>query len=189
MREIALQQIEECIEHHRKLNEHHVDIFVQIAECFLAAVEKGGTIYFCGNGGSAADAQHVVAELVGRLMRERRAIPAIALTTDTSILTAVSNDYGYERVFARQVEAFVTEKDILVAISTSGKSGNVRKAVEIARKRGACVIGFTGEPGEPLASESSLCFCAPAKNTQRIQEIHILAWHIICDLVERAIAK
>jgi D-sedoheptulose 7-phosphate isomerase len=147
--------------------------------------EAGGALYLCGNGGSAADAQHIAGEFVGRFQSERRALPAVALSTDTSVLTCLANDYDYERVFARQVEALVQPGDILWAFSTSGASPNVLKAVDAARDRGARVVAFTGRKDSPLEDRADLCLCADAPRTARSQEIHQLAYHIICDLVER----
>ncbi|HLA94598.1 MAG TPA: SIS domain-containing protein, partial [Pyrinomonadaceae bacterium] len=138
----------------------------------------------CGNGGSAADAQHLAAEFVGRYETERRGIPAIALTTDTSALTAISNDYGFERVFARQVEALAQEGDCLIAISTSGDSPNVISAVMAARKKKCSVIGMTGARGKKLASLSDVCIMVPSERTARIQEAHITLAHIICEIID-----
>jgi D-sedoheptulose 7-phosphate isomerase len=160
------------------------DLLGQIAQTFITTLKAGGKVLLCGNGGSAADAQHVAAELVCRYRRNRAALPAIALTTDSSILTAVGNDFDFADVFARQVEALATRGDIVVGISTSGKSPNVLKALEAARRRGARTIGFTGKTGGPLAVLCDLCFEAPATETARIQEAHLLAWHIICEIVE-----
>lgn len=163
-----------------------VETIVAISQTLIASLREGGTIYLCGNGGSAADAQHVAAELVSRFLRERRALPAVALTTNTSILTAIGNDYDYEQVFARQVAAHATSRDVVVGISTSGRSKNVLAAMAAARRAGAKTVGFTGLPGEPLASQCDQCLRIPAEATPRIQEAQILVWHVICDLVERA---
>ena len=154
-----------------------------IRECYSA----GGKILLCGNGGSAADAQHIAAEFVGRYERERSALPAIALTTDTSILTAVGNDYGFERVFARQIEAIARRGDCLIAISTSGNSPNVIAAVMAARKIGCSVIGLTGESGKKLASLCDACVLVPSGRTSRIQEAHITIGHIWSEMVEAGI--
>jgi D-sedoheptulose 7-phosphate isomerase len=153
-----------------------------VVQCFRA----GGTVYLCGNGGSAADAQHIAGEFVGRFRAERRALPAVALSTDTSILTCIANDYDYERVFARQVEALVRPGDLLWAFSTSGTSPNVIQAAEAARRRGARVLAFTGRANSKLEKRADLCLCAEAALTARSQEMHQLAYHIICDLVERS---
>jgi len=162
----------------------------QIAECaeiLIEAVNRHKKILICGNGGSAADAQHIAAEFVGRYETERTALPAIALTTDTSALTAISNDYGYERVFSRQVEALAADGDCLIAISTSGNSPNVIAAVMEARNRGCRVIGMTGADGKKLASLSDACILVPSKRTARIQEMHITIAHIWCEMVDDSV--
>lgn len=155
-----------------------------IARAMHRCLTERGRVYLCGNGGSAADAQHVAAELQGRFMRERQPYPAIALTTDTSILTAIGNDYGYEHVFARQVAANARAGDIVVGISTSGNSRNVLNALATARVCEAITVGFTGaEPGH-LRDLSDVLFCAPSRDTARIQELHMSAWHAVIDAVE-----
>lgn len=159
---------------------------VAAAEMVVQCFRAGGTVYLCGNGGSAADAQHIAGEFVGRFRAERRALPAVALSTDTSILTCIANDYDYERVFARQVEALVRPGDLLWAFSTSGTSPNVIQAAEAARRRGARVLAFTGRANSKLEKRADLCLCAEAALTARSQEMHQLAYHIICDLVERS---
>lgn len=163
----------------------HTDI-TNIAKLCRDAVKTGSTVFFCGNGGSAADAQHLAAELVGRFQKERRGMAAVALTTDTSILTSISNDYGYEYVFARQVEALIQPRDVLVGISTSGNSPNVVRAVEAAKAKAAYTVGFTGRHGGRLADLCDICLKVPADVTARIQEAHILAGHIICQIVDDA---
>jgi D-sedoheptulose 7-phosphate isomerase len=145
----------------------------------------GNKILLCGNGGSAADAQHIAAELVGRYEQHRRAFPAISLTTDTSALTAISNDYGYEEVFARQVAGLAVAGDLLIAISTSGHSQNVLKAVETARTLGCKTIALTGCSGEPLASHCDLAVVVPSERTARVQEAHITIGHLWCEMVDR----
>lgn len=162
----------------------HQGTIAAIAARITASLGAGGTIYLCGNGGSAADAQHVAAEFVGRFLRERRPLPAVALTCNTSILTAVGNDYGFEQIFARQVKAHVHPQDCVVGISTSGQSANVLAAFVAARERGAVTIGFTGAEGDALAALCDECLRVPSTNTPRIQEAHLVAWHLICDLVE-----
>ncbi|HET6669619.1 MAG TPA: D-sedoheptulose 7-phosphate isomerase [Pyrinomonadaceae bacterium] len=147
-------------------------------------LRRGHKVLLCGNGGSAADAQHIAAELVGRYERQRRAWPAIALTTDTSALTAISNDYGYDEVFARQVEALATANDLLLALSTSGTSANVLKAVRKARELGCKTIALTGAGGEPLASACDLAVVVPAARTARVQECHITIGHLWCELID-----
>ncbi len=148
------------------------------------ALESGNKILLCGNGGSAADAQHIAAELVGRYEQQRQAFPAIALTTDTSVLTALSNDYGYEEVFTRQVQALASAGDVLIAISTSGKSPNINRAAEQARSIGCKIIGLTGASGNPLASYCDLAIVVPADRTSRVQEAHITIGHLWCEMVD-----
>ena len=148
------------------------------------ALAGGHKILFCGNGGSAADSQHLAAEIVGRFQKERPGMAALALTTDTSILTAIGNDYGYERIFARQVEGLGREGDVLVGISTSGNSGNVLAAIETARTKGIRVIGFTAKGGGKMAGLCDVLLDVPSENTARTQEIHEIMGHIICELVE-----
>ncbi len=154
------------------------------ADVLVTAFGAGRKVLVCGNGGSAADAQHFAAELVGRFARERRAWPALALTTDTSILTAVANDHGFDRVFARQVEAHGQAGDVLVGISTSGGSRNVLAAVEAARARGLVTVGLTGCDGGALARAVDVHVNVPSASTARVQEVHITLLHVLCDLVE-----
>lgn len=151
-------------------------------------VDRGGTLYFCGNGGSAADAQHLATEYVVRYMRNRRAVPAVALTTDTSLLTAVGNDFGFDHVFARQVEALARPGDLLVIHSTSGKSPNVLRAAEAARAKGVAVLAFSARDGGPLRALADHNVVVPTDRTDRAQEIHLCVEHVICDLVEQALA-
>lgn len=155
-----------------------------IAQSMAATLRIGGKILWCGNGGSAADCQHLAAEIVGRFRRERRGLASIALTTDTSILTAVANDYGYEMVFSRQVEALANSGDLLVGISTSGNSKNVVNALEAARARGVVTVAFTGSGGGKLATMADHLLAVASRDTARIQEAHILAGHMLCDWVE-----
>jgi D-sedoheptulose 7-phosphate isomerase len=151
----------------------------------LARVLKSGrAMYIFGNGGSAADSQHIAAELEARFLKERRALPCHALTTNTSTLTAVGNDYGYEYTFSRQIEAYCRKGDAVLAISTSGNSANVLEAVKRARKIGATTIGFTNEKGGKLKGLVDLCLCVPSTDTQRVQECHMAVGHIVCDIIE-----
>ena len=160
----------------------------RMVDFIIMAYQAGGKVVLLGNGGSAADAQHIAGELVGRFMLERQALPAIALTTNNSILTAVANDYGYETVFSRQVEALVNEKDVVIGISTSGDSLNVIEAIKAAKKKGAKTIGLTGGSGGKLAEGVDLALIVPSDCTPRIQEAHITIGHIVCELVERELA-
>ena len=151
----------------------------------LAKVFRAGrSVYLFGNGGSAADCQHIAAELEARFLRERRALPCHALTTNTSTLTAIGNDYGYDRTFARQVEAYCRKGDAVIAISTSGNSPNVLAGVKAARKAGAFTIGLTNEKGGKLKSLVHHPICVPSTDTQRVQECHLAIGHVLCDLIE-----
>ncbi|QQG45430.1 MAG: D-sedoheptulose 7-phosphate isomerase [Candidatus Sungiibacteriota bacterium] len=188
MKKEVIRQLQESAEVKVKSAETLADLVVQAAEMIADTYQGGGKVLIMGNGGSAADAQHIAGELVGRFRKERRALPAIALTTDTSILTALGNDYGYDLIFARQVEALANHpKDLLLAISTSGNSPNVMRAVEEGKKRNLRVIGFLGRGGGKLKDLVDCALVVPSDDTQRIQETHITLGHIICDLVERAL--
>jgi D-sedoheptulose 7-phosphate isomerase len=158
------------------------------AKTIADALRAGGKILFCGNGGSAADAQHLAAELMGRYLIERAPLPAMALNANTSTLTAIGNDYGFDEVFARQVKGIGRRGDVLVAISTSGNSGNVLRALEQARALGIATVGLTGESGGKMLSLCDQCICVPSPRTPRIQEMHIAVGHMICELVEEALA-
>ena len=160
-----------------------------MARLIIAAYRRGGKVVLFGNGGSAADAQHIACELVGRFVLKRQAFPAIALTTNTSTLTAVANDYGYNAVFSRQVEALVNERDVVIGISTSGDSPNVVAAIEMAKTKGATTIGLIGGDGGKLAEVADLVLIVPSDSAPRIQEVHITIGHIVCELVERELAN
>lgn len=188
MDENIKQQIIDTIETHKKMlaefQENSIETIAAISDAITRALKKNGTVYLCGNGGSAADAQHIAGELVGRFRKERKALAALALSTDTSVMTCIANDYAYENVFTRQVEALVREGDILWAFSTSGTSKNIILAAESAKNKGAYVIAFTGRINNKLEEIADICFCAEDESTARSQEIHQLAYHIICDLIE-----
>ncbi|CAN5719218.1 hypothetical protein BH20ACI4_BH20ACI4_00190 [soil metagenome] len=179
-------------EHRRvfeKILQYDVENIEYCAGVLFETFQNGGKILICGNGGSAADAQHIAAEFVGRYETERIALPAIALTTDTSALTALANDYNFERVFSRQVEALAAEGDCLIAISTSGNSPNVIAAVMTARKKGCRIVGMTGANGKKLASLTDACIMVPSERTARIQEGHITIAHIFCEIIDQKIAE
>jgi D-sedoheptulose 7-phosphate isomerase len=169
-----------------RLERHAGRAVAEAAEALVASLESGGTVYFCGNGGSAADAQHLAAELAGRYLAERPAVAAVALTTNSSSLTAVGNDYGFDRIFARPLEGLGVAGDVLVAITTSGRSRNVLAAVEVAHRLGMVVIGMTGRGGRRFAALCDHALVAPSDSTPRIQEGHIVMGHALCELVERA---
>ncbi len=164
-------------------------VISECADMIQSTFRRGRKLLLCGNGGSAADAQHIAAEFVGRYETERQALPAIALTTDTSALTALANDYDFERVFARQIEALAAEGDCLIAISTSGNAPNVIAAAMAARKRGCVIIGLTGANGKKLASLCDACVMVPSSRTARIQEAHITIAHVWCEIIDAEIAK
>ena len=158
-----------------------------VAQCCVDALCGDNKLLLAGNGGSASDAQHIAAELVGRFEMERDGMPAMALTTNASQLTALSNDYGYEAVFSRQLQAFAKKGDVFFGLSTSGNSANVVAAAEIARARGLSVVGMTGRSGGKLEALCHICIKVPSDNTARIQEAHITIGHIVCALIERAL--
>jgi D-sedoheptulose 7-phosphate isomerase len=180
---VFLQAIQDHIKAVEQL-EHQQELFEQIADCMIRAIRSGNKILWCGNGGSAADSQHLAAEIVGRFRRERRGWASIALTTDTSILTAVGNDYGYDSIFVRQVEALCKPGDVVVGLTTSGNSPNVCEAIRCAHSLGAFTVGMTGEAGGKLATLADACLRVASRETARIQECHILFGHMLCDRIE-----
>lgn len=165
------------------------DTIIEISNNIIECIKSGGKILIAGNGGSAADAQHFAAELVGRFVMERSGIPAIALTTDTSILTCMGNDYGYNSIFSRQIEAIGSNNDIFIGISTSGNSENIIVAVSKAKEKGIKVIGFLGKDGGKLLDMCDSSLLLNYKDTARVQEHHIMSIHLICEFVEKAIAE
>ena len=160
-------------------------LIAEMATLLVETFTRGGKLLVMGNGGSAADTQHFVAEIVGRFKMERRALPAIALSTDTSILTAIGNDYGFDRVFRRQVEALAAPGDVVVGISTSGNSPNVLQALELAREKGCRTVGLLGRDGGSIKAACDLALIVPTSDTPRVQEGHITIIHIVCDLLEK----
>lgn len=160
-------------------------VIKQIAEMWIEALSVGNKVIFCGNGGSAADSQHLAAELMGRYKIDRAPLPALALTVDTSALTAIGNDYGYEKVFSRQLRGIGAEGDVLVGISTSGNSKNILDAFDVAKELGIRTAAFTGEGGGAMKEKADLCLTVPSSVTNNIQEMHIACGHIICGLVEQ----
>lgn len=174
----------ESLEAHRRMLESSPHALVLVAQAFIQALRTGRLILLFGNGGSAADAQHVAAELMGRFLRERDPLPALALNTNISALTAIANVWDYSEVFARQVRALARPGDVAVGISTSGRSPNITRGLQAARQLGAITIAFTGEKGFQVADAAHICYAAPHHATPRVQELHLLAWHTICELVE-----
>lgn len=179
------RQLEESARVKQGFSDELVDRISQFAEKCATSLRGGGKIVFFGNGGSAADAVHLAAELVVRLRSERRGLAALALTANPSVLTAAANDYGFERVFSRQIESLVAPQDVLVALSTSGSSPNIVRGVEQGRARGSYVAAFTGETGGALVDKVDLLLNVPSRDPQRIQEAHITIGHIACSLIEQ----
>jgi D-sedoheptulose 7-phosphate isomerase len=182
---ITLKSIKEHIEISQKVVESMIDDVTAAASVCALAIKNGKKILLFGNGGSAADAQHIAAELSGRFLRERRGLPGLALTTDTSVLTAVGNDYGFDMIFERQVEALANEGDILIGISTSGNSPNVVKAIEKGNELGCISIGFLGKEGGKLKNICDYPLIVASSTTARIQEMHIMIGHIICEYIDQ----
>lgn len=184
---IALAQIEESIALKKKIKSELAEKIVKLSGILSSCLKKGGKVLLCGNGGSAADAQHIAGELVVRLKStsKRKALPAISLTDNSSVLTAAANDFGFEKVFSRQVEALGRRGDCLLAFSTSGESSNVNVAIRTARRIGMKILALSGKNGGEMSRIADFSIIVPSFDTQRIQEIHILIGHIICDLIER----
>ncbi len=182
------KQIIEILENNvavkRDIIDHQIDVIVKIVNSIADALGRGGKLLVFGNGGSSSDAQHMAGELVGRFELERGALPAIALTTDSSVITSISNDYGFNEIFSRQIEALGAPEDIALGISTSGNSENVLAGIRKAKNMKLTTIGFSGGEGGELSKMADLCFIAPSSSTPRIQEAHITVIHIICKLVE-----
>ena len=189
MKKLIAQTIALHKEMLKKLEETEIDTIAECAQIIIDSISTGGTVYICGNGGSAADAQHIAGEFVGRFLRERRALPAVAFSTDTSVITAIGNDYSFDDIFVRQAEALLKPGDCLWTISTSGNSPNVVAAAKLAKKRNAKIIAFTGRTDSKLEKLADACLCAQAEKSFAAQEMHQLAYHIICDLVEQAFTK
>lgn len=181
------RQLHESARVKESFSEQLIQRIADFAEKCAACLKAGGKIVFFGNGGSAADAQHLAAELVVKLGSDRPSLAALALTTNSSVLTAAGNDYGFEQIFARQIESLVLSKDVLVALSTSGSSPNIVRGVETGRRRGAYVVALTGETGGTLVDKVDLLLNVPSRDPQRIQESHITIGHIVCALIERLI--
>ncbi len=157
----------------------------EMARMLVSCLKAGNTVYLIGNGGSAADAQHIAGEMIGRFQRDRKAIPVLALTTDSSVITAIANDYGFDSCFEKQVEAFVKDGDVVIGLSTSGNSRGILKAIRLAKKRGAVTIALTGQDGGGLKDLVDICLQVPSRNTPRIQECHATVGHILCSIVEK----
>lgn len=184
MKEKILKAFRESISVKQQFINDNLEAVLEVSGVLAETFNRGGKVILFGNGGSATDASHIAAEFVNRLRRDRPALPAIALNTDTAVLTSIANDYDFSEVFARQVKALAHEGDIVIAISTSGNSPNVIKAVELAKKKGLRTIAFTGAKGNKLASKADYVFAVPSESAPRIQETHITLGHVLCQMVE-----
>lgn len=189
MRKAIKKFIEDSIRVKEDLQKDQIGNIEKAATVIIKSLKEGGKLFIFGNGGSAADSQHIAAELIGRFKKERKALPAIALTTNTSTLTALGNDYGYDATFARQIEALGDKKDVALGISTSGKSRNVIEAVKKAKAKGLVTIVLSGGDGGALTKEADISIVVPSRDVPRIQESHIMIGHIICELVEDKLFK
>jgi len=183
--QIIYRAIRKSIDVKAEILEKQLVIIVQLSDLLVNTFQSGGKVVLFGNGGSAADAQHVAAELINRFLLDREALPAIALSTDSSVLTSIGNDSAFDRVFSRQVRALVQKGDVVVGISTSGNSPNVLNGIIAAREIGATIVGFAGCDGGKLKDLVDICVCVPSVSTPRIQEAHITVWHAICEVVEQ----
>ena len=187
MKELAREIFEAHAKVQKVFLRDSLDTLLAVVQVMTEALRRERKLLLFGNGGSAADAQHLAAEFVNRFLIERKALPAVALTTDTSVLTSIANDRGYELVFSRQIEALGAPGDVAVGLSTSSTSANVLEGIRTARKEGLVTVAFAGGDGGPLLKEADYCLLVPSGRTPRIQEMHILAGHVICELVERSL--
>ncbi|MFA5338771.1 MAG: D-sedoheptulose 7-phosphate isomerase [Candidatus Omnitrophota bacterium] len=179
--------LEESISVKKDLITSQAGAIEKAADAVIKSLKSGGKVIIFGNGGSAADSQHMAAELVGKFLKERKGVPAIALTTNTSIITAIANDYSYDEVFSRQLDAIAGNNDVAIGISTSGNAKNVIRAVELANKKGMVTVALTGRDGGGLAKIAKIPIIVPSGSTPRIQEAHVMVVHILCQLVEEAL--
>lgn len=189
MKETIANELEDHINIAKRVSQNLSDIIINATKMIIDSYREGGKIILIGNGGSASDAQHIAAEFIGRLKLDRDPLPAIALTTNISILTALANDYGYDTVFSRQLNALSNDKDIIIAITTSGNSQNIIEAVRVAKLKNIKVIGLTGKTGGKLKDMVDILINVPSESTLRIQEMHITIGHIICDLIEKSLIE
>jgi D-sedoheptulose 7-phosphate isomerase len=184
MKDKILKEFKESIAVKEKFIQAHLETIIEAAKAIAATFNEGNKLILFGNGGSSTDASHIAAEFVNRFKRERPGLPAISLTTDMAVITAIANDYDYSEIFARQLKSLAVEGDIVIGITTGGTSGNVLKAFEVARKKKLKTIVFTGSKGEKIASKATYSFIVPSDNTPRIQETHITLGHVLCLMVE-----
>lgn len=187
MREKILKAFEDSVSVKQQFVHENIDTIIEVSKLIADCFSKGGKLIVFGNGGSSTDASHIAGEFVNRFTKDRPPFPAIALNTDMAVLTSIANDYDFSEVFARQVKAFAQEGDVVIAISTSGNSPNVLKAVEAARKKKTKTIAFTGAKGDKLASKTDYVFAVPSAVTPRIQETHNVLGHVICQMVEEVL--
>lgn len=184
MKDKILKEFRDSIETKEKFVAGHLDMIVEVSKTIAAAFNEGNKVILFGNGGSACDASHLAAEFVNRFKRERPGLPAIALNTDMAVITSIANDYDYSEVFSRQLKSLSSEGDVVIALSTSGQSTNILKALEVARKKKLKTIFLTGLKGEKAAAKSTYAFVVPSDNTPRVQETHITLGHVLCLMVE-----
>jgi len=184
MKDSILKAVQESIELKKRFFEENVDGIIQVSKVIAEAFNDGKKLILFGNGGSATDASHIAAEFINRFKRERPGLPAIALNTDVAVLTSIANDYDYSEVFARQLRSLSEEGDIVIAISTSGASRNIHKALDVAKKKRLVTISFTGSKGARMVSKSVYAFVVASSDTPRIQEVHITLGHILCQMVD-----
>lgn len=184
MQEKILKAFEESVTVKQKFIEENLDMVVEISKLLAATFNRGHKLILFGNGGSATDASHIAGEFVNRFKKERPGLPAIALNTDIAVITSIANDYDFSDIFARQIKVLAQEGDVVIAISTSGNSPNILKAVDVARRKKLKVIAFTGLKGDKLAAKADHAFVVPSRNTARIQETHITLGHVLCQIVE-----
>lgn len=184
MKETIISAVRDSLEIKRRFFKENLNSIVQVSDVIADSFNAGGKLILFGNGGSATDASHIAAEFINRFKRERPGLPAIALNTDTAVITSIANDYDYSEVFARQLRSLSAEGDVVIAISTSGGSKNVLRALDVARKRKLTTVSFTGEKGVKMASKTTYSFVVPSTDAPRIQEVHIMLGHIICEIVE-----
>lgn len=189
MRDFILDNVNLHLRLIESLRDNSLDVLERASQMIIDSLGQGGCVLLCGNGGSAADCQHIAGEFVGRFRIERKATPAVALSTDTSVITSIANDYGFDEVFRRQIEGLGRKGDVLWAFSTSGTSKNIIKAAQQAREMGMSILAFTGRPDSPLEKMSDVCLCVDSSVTSTSQEVHMLAYHIICGLVEKSLVR
>lgn len=186
MQDVIAARVSEATEALARVDDRVQRALADVAARLISCLRAGHTVFVCGNGGSAADAQHIAAELAGKFLHVRRALDCVALTINSSVLTAVGNDIAFEELFARQVEAHVRSGDVLWVLSTSGRSPNILRAASAAQRQGASVVGFTGGDGGDLPGVCDACFVAPVSTVYGIQQLHQLGYHVVCELVEQA---